>query len=137
MFNGIFHIPQPKNEPCFQYAPGSPERAELSAKLKEMLAGRIDVPMIIDGKEVRNGKLADIRCPHDHQHVLGKYHQADADFAIKAIDAAEKAKRDWGRMPWESRAVVLLKAADLLAGKYRHTLNAATMLIMSKTPHQA
>ena len=137
MFNGIFHIRQPNNEPCLQYAPGSPERAELAAKLKEMLAGQIEVPMIIGGQEVRNGKLADIRCPHDHQHVLGRYHQADGQFAIKAVDAAEKAKRQWGQMPWESRAVVLLKAAELLAGKYRQTLNAATMLNTSKTPHQA
>ncbi len=137
MFNGIFHIPRPANEPCLQYTPGSPERAELTAKLKEMLGQQVEVPMIIGGEEVHSGKLADIRCPHDHQHVLGKYHQADAEFAIKAVDAAEKAKRQWGRMPWESRAVVLLKAADLLAGKYRQTLNAATMLNTSKTPHQA
>jgi len=137
MFNGIFQIPQPKNEPCFQYAPGSTERAELNAKTRQMLGQQIEVPMIIDGKEVRNGKLADIRCPHDHQHLLGRYHQADAKFAIKAVDAAEKAKREWGRMPWESRAVVLLKAAELLSGKYRSTLNAATMLNMSKTVHQA
>ncbi len=137
MFNGIFHIPQPVNEPGLQYAPGSPERAELSAKLKEMLNEQVEVPMIIGGEEVRNGKLADIRCPHDHQHVLGRYHQADAEFAIKAVDAAQKAKKNWGEMPWESRAVVLLKAAELLAGKYRQTLNAATMLNMSKTPHQA
>jgi len=137
MFNGIFHIPQPVNEPGLQYAPGSPERAELSAKLKEMLNEQVEVPMIIGGEEVRNGKLADIRCPHDHRHLLGRYHQADAEFAIKAVDAAQKAKKDWGEMPWESRAVVLLKAAELLAGKYRQTLNAATMLNMSKTPHQA
>ncbi|MHC4617767.1 MAG: L-glutamate gamma-semialdehyde dehydrogenase [Planctomycetota bacterium] len=137
MFNGIFHIPQPKNEPCLQYTAGSPERAELSAKLKEMLGQKIDVPMIIGGQEVRNGKLADICCPHDHHHILGTYHQADAEFAIKAVDAAEKAKGEWGRMPWESRAVVLLKAAELLSGKYRSTLNAATMLNTSKTAHQA
>jgi len=137
MFNGIFRIPQPINEPCLQYAPGSPERTELSSKLQEMLNGQIDVPMIIDGEEVRNGNLADIRCPHNHQHVLGKYHQADGEYAIKAIDAAQKAKKQWGQMPWESRAVVLLKAAELLAGKYRQTLNAATMLNTSKTPHQA
>ncbi|MHC4540058.1 MAG: L-glutamate gamma-semialdehyde dehydrogenase [Planctomycetota bacterium] len=137
MFNGIFRIPQPVNEPILNYAPGSPERAQLSAKLKEMLEGHIEVPMIIDGQEVRNGNLAEIRCPHDHQHILGKYHQADATFAIKAVDAAQKAKDEWGRMPWESRAVVLLKAAELLAGKYRQTLNAATMLNTSKTPHQA
>ena len=137
MFNGIFRIPQPVNEPCLQYAPGSPERAELSSKLQEMLNGQIDVPMIIGGEEVRNGNLADIRCPHNHQQVLGKYHQADGEYAIKAIDAAQKAKKQWGQMPWESRAVVLLKAAELLAGKYRQTLNAATMLNTSKTPHQA
>jgi len=137
MFNGIFHIPQPVNEPCLQYAPGSGERAQLQGKLKEMLAEQADVPMIIGGEEVRNGNLADIRCPHDHQHLLGKYHQADAEYAIKAVDAAEKAKKEWGTMPWESRAVVLLKAAELLAGKYRQTLNAATMLNMSKTPNQA
>ena len=137
MFNGIFHIPQPVNEPGLQYAPGSPERAELSAKLKEMLNEQVEVPMIIGGEEVRNGKLADIRCPHDHHHLLGRYHQADPEFAIKAVDAAQKAKKDWGEMPWESRAVVLLKAAELLAGKYRQALNAATMLNTSKTPHQA
>jgi 1-pyrroline-5-carboxylate dehydrogenase len=137
MFNGIFRIPQPLNEPCLQYAPGSRERTELFSKLQEMLSGQIEVPMIIDGLEVRNGNLADIRCPHNHQHVLGKYHQADGEYAIKAIDAAEKAKKEWGQMPWESRAVVLLKAAELLAGKYRQTLNAATMHNLSTTPHPA
>ena len=137
MFNGIFHIPQPVNEPCLQYGPGSPERVELKAKLKEMLNQQVDVPMIIGGEEVRDGRLADIRCPHDHKHLLGRYHQADASFVTKAVDAAEKTKRQWGQMPWESRAVVLLKAAELLAGKYRQTLNAATMLNVSKTPHQA
>jgi 1-pyrroline-5-carboxylate dehydrogenase len=137
MFNGVFHIPRPVNEPGLQYIPGSPERAELSAKLKEMLGRQVEVPMVIGGEEVRSDKLADIRCPHNHHHVLGKYHQADAEFAIKAVDTAEKAKRQWGQMPWESRTVILLKAADLLAGKYRQTLNAATMLNMSKTPHQA
>ena len=137
MFNGIFHIPQPVNEPCLQYAPHSPERAKLSAGLKDMLNSKTEVPMIIGGKEVRSGNLADIRCPHDHRHVLGQYHQADGEYAIKAVDAAMKTKKEWGRMPWESRAVVLLKAAELLAGKYRDTLNAATMLNMSKTPNQA
>jgi len=137
MFNGIFHIPQPLNEKCLQYAPGSAERAELSAKLQEVLSEQVDVPMIIGGEQVRNGKLGDIRCPHEHQHVLGRYHQANALFVKKAVDAAEEAKSEWGRMPWESRAVVLLKASELLSGKYRQTLNAVTMLNMSKTPHQA
>jgi len=137
MFNGIFRVPQPANEPCLQYSPGSEERAELKARLKEMLGEQVEVPMIIGGEEVRNGNLADIRCPHDHRHILGRYHQADASFVTKAVDAAEKTKSQWGQMPWESRAVVLLKAAELLAGKYRQTLNAATMLNMSKTPNQA
>ncbi len=137
MFNGIFRIPRPANEPILNYAPGSKERVELKDKLKELLGQEAEVPMIIDGKEVRNGNLADIRCPHDHGHLLGRYHQADGEYAIKAVDAAQKAKKMWGEMPWESRAVVMLKAADLLAGKYRQTLNAATMLNMSKTPHQA
>jgi len=137
MFNGIFRIPQPVNETCLQYAPGSPEKDELKSKLNEMLNQQIDVPMIIGGEEVRNGNLADIRCPHDHNHKLGTYHQADATYVTRAVDAAEKAKKMWGEMPWESRAVVLLKAGELLAGKYRQTLNAATMLNTSKTPYQA
>ena len=137
MFNGIFRIPRPRNEPCLQYAPGSPERTQLKSKLKELLGEEIEVPMIIGGEEVRNGNLADIRCPHDHKHLLGRYHQADENFVTKAVDAAQKMKKEWGEMPWESRAVVLLKAADLLAGKYRMLLNAATMLNMSKTPNQA
>ena len=137
MNNGIFNIPQPANEPCLQYSPGSPERTELTTKLNEFLKDQIEVPMIIGGQEIHSDKLADISCPHDHKHILGRYHQADADSAIKAVDAAQEAKKDWSRMPWESRAVILLKAAELLAGKYRQTLNAATMLNMSKTSHQA
>jgi len=137
MFNGIFRIPQPKNETAIDYAPGTPERAAMKAKLNEMLNQQVDVPMIIGGQEVRNGKLADIRCPHDRRHLLGRYHQADAFYVSKAIDAAHAAKHEWGRMPWDARAIILLKAAELLAGKYRYTLNAATMLNMSKTPHQA
>jgi len=137
MFNGIFRIPRPKNESILGYAPGSAERAELSGRLKQMLSEQADVPMIIGGREVRDGKLADIRCPHDHGHRLGTYHQANALFVKKAVDAAQEARHQWGRMPWESRAVVLLKAAELLAGKYRQLLNAATMLNMSKTPNQA
>jgi 1-pyrroline-5-carboxylate dehydrogenase len=137
MFNGIFRIPQPANETCLQYAPGSDEKNELKSKLNEMLNQQIDIPMIIGGKEIRNGNLADIRCPHDHSKKLGTYHQADETYVTQAVDAAEKTKKMWGEMPWESRAVVLLKAAELLAGKYRQTLNAATMLNMSKTPYQA
>ncbi len=137
MFNGIFRVPQPVNEPVLNYGPGSPERAELKAKLTEMLGQQVDVPMFIGGEEVRDGTLGDMVCPHDHGHLLGKYHQGNALFVEKAIEAANRAKADWSRMPWDARAIVFLKAAELLAGKYRQTLNAATMLNMSKTSHQA
>ena len=137
MFNGIFNIPKPQNETVLTYAPGSPERAELKGVLQEMLNQRHDVPMIIGGEEVRNGKTAEMRCPHNHQHVLGTYHQGDASCVEKAIQAANQAKKEWGSMAWDSRATVFLKGAELLAGKYRQTLNAATMLNMSKTPYQA
>ncbi len=137
MFNGIFNILKPANEPSLTYAPGNGERGELKAKLQELLAGQLDVPMIINGEEVRNEKFTQMRCPHDHRQVLGVYHHGNALFVEKAIDAANEAKHEWGRMAWDSRATVFLKAAELLAGKYRQTLNAATMLNMSKTPHQA
>ena len=137
MFNGIFQVPQPVNEPVLDYAPGSPERARLKSKLHEMLGEQVEVPMIIGGKEVRNGTLENMVCPHDHQHVLGQYHQGNAMYVEQAIQAANQARANWSTMPWDSRAIVFLKAAELLAGKYRDVLNAATMLNMSKTPHQA
>lgn len=137
MFNGIFDVPQPANEPVLGYGPGSPERAELKGKLQEMLGQEAEVPMIIGGKEVRSGALAEMVCPHDHRHLLGRYHQGNAMYVEQAIAAANEARTVWSQMPWDSRAIVLLKAAELLSGKYRQTLNAATMLNMSKTPHQA
>ena len=137
MFNGVFHVPQPVNEPILDYASGSHEKTDLKGKLTEMLGTQVDVPMIIGGQEVRNGKTAPMVCPHDHQHVLGKYHMGEESHVHRAIDAANAAKKEWSTMPWDSRAIVLLKAAELLAGKYRQVVNAATMLNMSKTPHQA
>ncbi|MGC9329099.1 MAG: aldehyde dehydrogenase family protein, partial [Candidatus Hinthialibacter sp.] len=124
MFNGIFRIPEPQNEPVYSYAPGTSERSNLKAKLKEMLANPIDVPMIIGGKEVRNGDLVNLRCPHDHSARLGQYHQANADYALQAIAAANDAKKEWSEMPWDARAIILLKAAELLSTKYRTVLNA-------------
>ena len=137
MFNGVFHVPQPVNEPIFGYAPGSREKKELKSKLKELLSTQADVPMIIGGQEVRNGKTVPMVCPHARKHVLGHYHRGEDANVHQAIEAANAAKKDWSTMPWDSRAIVLLKAAELLAGKYRPILNAATMLNMSKTPHQA
>ena len=137
MFNGFFVIPEPQNEPVLSYAPGSPERAELKATLKDMLENPVEVPSLIDGQEVRSGDVVEMRCPHNRSQVLGTYHRAKAEHAEMAIAAANEAKREWSSMPWDNRATVLLKAAELLSGKYRQTLNAATMLCMSKTPYQA
>ena len=137
MFNGFFRIREPKNEPVLAYEPGSAERAELKARLQEMLDNPVEVPMIIGGEAVHSGDLVEMRCPHARGQLLGSYHRANAEFAHRAIDAANEAKKEWSEMPWDNRATVLLKAAELLAGKYRQTLNAATMLCMSKTVHQA
>ncbi len=137
MFNGIFHIRKPENEPVLGYAPGSPEREELTAKLQEMLSNPVEVPCIIGGREVQTGDLVEMRPPHNVSQTLGSYHRAGAKEAEMAIAAANEAKVAWSEMQWSSRATVLLKAAELLAGTYRQTLNAATMLCMSKTCHQA
>jgi 1-pyrroline-5-carboxylate dehydrogenase len=137
MFNGIFHIRKPENEPVLTYAPGSRERAELEAQLKDMLKSPVEVPCIIGGREIRTGDLVEMRAPHNHSQPLGQYHCASAREADMAIDAANEAKAAWHEMEWSSRATVLLKAAELLAGKYRQILNAATMLCMSKSCHQA
>ncbi len=137
MFNGLFQIREPKNEPVLAYRPGSPERAELAAALQDMLDNPVELPCIIAGKEVRSGDLMDIQQPHDLGRPLGRYHRAGAEQAELAIAAANQAKHAWSEMQWSSRATVLLKAAELLAGKYRYQINAATMLNMSKTCHQA
>jgi 1-pyrroline-5-carboxylate dehydrogenase len=137
VFNGIFHIREPENEPVLAYAPGSGERAELKAKLEEMISNPVEVPSIIGGREVANGDLVTMTAPHNHVQVLGTYHRAGPKEAEMAIESANEAKVTWSEMEWSSRATVLLKAAELLSGKYRQTLNAATMLCMSKTCHQA
>ena len=130
-------VPTPVNEPVKSYAPGSPERASLQARLAELSAARIDMPLVIDGKDVRTARLGQAVMPHRHAHVLGDFHQGGANEVRSAIDAALRAQHDWAALPWEARASVFLKAADLLAGPYRDTLNAATMLGQSKTCHQA
>ncbi len=125
------------NEPIHSYGPGSEERAKLQAKLEEMRQQQVDVPMYIGGKEIRTGNKKVLSCPHDHQHVLGHFHEGDAGHVQQAIDAALEAREKWSKLPWEDRASVFLKAADLLAGPYRDVLNAATMLGQSKNAFQA
>jgi 1-pyrroline-5-carboxylate dehydrogenase len=136
-FAGVRRIPTPINDQNRTYAPGSPERAELKARLKAMAAERIDIPLVIGGKEVRTGKTAKSVMPHDHQHVLADYHLAGEAEIQQAIAAAAVARREWSAWPWEDRAAVLLKAAELLATTWRPILNAATMLGQSKTAYQA
>jgi 1-pyrroline-5-carboxylate dehydrogenase len=137
MFNGLFHIREPKNEPVLAYAPGSAERTALKAELDRMLRNPVDVPCIIGGREIRTGDRVEMNPPHNLRQSLGHYHRASAAEAELAINAANQAKGAWSEMQWSSRATVLHKAAELLAGKYRQTINAAAMLNMSKTCHQA
>ncbi|MFN7313486.1 MAG: L-glutamate gamma-semialdehyde dehydrogenase [Bacteroidota bacterium] len=135
--NGFFKVPVPVNEPVLNYAPGSPERKALQAALTEARSKEIDVPMYIGGNEVRTGKKARLAPPHDHQHTLGFFHEGSTEHVQQAIDAALAAKEKWENLPWEQRAAIFLKAADLIAGPYRAKLNAATMLGQSKNAYQA
>ncbi|MFZ5787846.1 MAG: L-glutamate gamma-semialdehyde dehydrogenase [Acidobacteriota bacterium] len=135
--NGVIRVPQPINEPVKSYAPGSPERASLKARLRDLKATEVEVPLIIGGEEVRTGRLGTCVIPHAHGHVLARYHKAGKAEVERAVAAAAQARRTWSRMPWHERAAVLLRAAELLAGPWRDTLNASTMLGQSKTAHQA
>ena len=137
MTNAITHIPQPVNEPARSYGPGSPEKASLKARLEAMLDEKVDIPIIIGGREVRTANTIEVVSPHDHQHVLGQAHMAGADEVDAAIAASQEAWKEWSEVDWQDRAAVILKAADLLAGPWRDTINAATMLNQSKTVYQA
>ena len=137
MSNGFFVVPEPKNEPVLNYAPGSPERKKLQEALRELRAKEIDVPMYIGGEEVRTGNKKRMSPPHDHQHTLGHFHEGDASHVEQAIQAALNAKEQWEELDWAMRASIFLKAADLIAGPYRAKLNAATMLGQSKNAYQA
>ncbi len=137
MVNAILKIEKPSNEPVCSYAPGTAEREKLKAQLEKMLKEEVEIPLLIGGKEVRTGQLGECRCPHNHGHVLGRFHQAGPKEIEMAIEEAQKAWRDWSEMDWVSRATIFLKAADLITTKYRFILNAATMLGQSKTAHQA
>jgi 1-pyrroline-5-carboxylate dehydrogenase len=136
-FNGTRRVPAPVNEPVKPYGPGSPERADLKAKLKSMAGERIDIPLVIGGREVRTGKTGTAIMPHDHRHVLADWHKASTTDVEAAIAAARAARADWGNWAWEDRAAVFLRAGELLAGSWRQVLNASTMLGQSKTAFQA
>jgi 1-pyrroline-5-carboxylate dehydrogenase len=135
--SGAFSVPQPINETVLSYAPGSPERAALKAELARQSALQVEIPVVVGGKEVRTGKTINVVSPHAHQRVIARVHQADAATLESAVRSAVEAQREWASWPFEQRAAVFLKAADLLAGPWRQVLNAATMLGQSKTCYQA
>jgi 1-pyrroline-5-carboxylate dehydrogenase len=135
--NGIVQIPDPGNEPVLNYAPGSPERASLKQRLEQMLTEEVDIPAIIGGEEIRTGNTMPVVCPHDHGHSLGACHQVTEEICAQAVSTSQEAWKDWSEMDWEARAAIFLKAADMLAGPWRDTINAATMLGQSKTAYQA
>jgi 1-pyrroline-5-carboxylate dehydrogenase len=137
LHNARVHVPPPGNEPILSYAPGSPEKGDLKAALARMGGEKIEIPVVIGGKRIRTGKTGEVHSPHNSSHVLATYHKAGASEVEQAIAAARDAWADWGRWPWEARAAIFLRAAELLATKRRFTINAATMLGQSKTAHQA
>jgi len=137
VFNGHRRVPPPVNEPIRSYAPGTPERASLKARLKAMAGEKIDMPLIIGGKEVKTGACGRAVMPHDHAHVLGDYHKASEKHVLQAVEAAQKAQKEWSAWSFDDRAAVILKAAELLTTSWRDTINAATMLGQSKTAFQA
>lgn len=137
MHNGYYYFHQPINEPVLSYTPGSKERKSLQLALADMKRVTFDIPMYINGKEVRSNKLQELRPPHETAHLIGKFHVSDQTHIQDAINAALQARQQWADTPWEHRAAIFLKAAELLATKYRYVLNAATMLGQSKNAYQA
>jgi len=137
MPKGFFHVPKAVNEPVKSYAPNSPEKAAVLAAYKKMWNETIDVPNYIGSEEIRTGNTRDMTAPHDHQHVVGKYHLAEKSHIEKAIASALEARKKWANIAWEQRAAIFLKAAELIAGPYRAKINAATMIAQSKTIFQA
>jgi 1-pyrroline-5-carboxylate dehydrogenase len=135
--HGISRVPEPHNEPVRSYAPGTPEREELRLRLQEMQSQQLEIPLVIGGERVTTGDTFEAVQPHKRSHVLATVHKGGAKEVDRAIAAAADAWEDWSRTPWEERAAVLLRASELLAGPWRQTLNAATMLGQSKTAHQA
>ncbi|MDW8138152.1 MAG: L-glutamate gamma-semialdehyde dehydrogenase [Bacteroidota bacterium] len=134
---GLYKIPRPTNEPVRSYAPGTPERASLRRRIEQMRSEVIEIPVIVAGEELYTGQVQEVVCPHEHGHVLARFHQAGPREVELALEAAKHAWQEWSRWPWEERAAIFLKAADLLAGPWRDTLNAATILGQSKNVFQA
>ncbi len=137
MGKGFFKLPIAVNEPIKSYAPGSPEREAVLKAYREMFNGMLDVPMYINGKDITTGNTITMSPPHDHKHIVGQYHLAEKSHIEDAISTALKARKAWSQLPWEQRAGIFLKAAELIAGPYRAKINAATMIAQSKTIHQA
>lgn len=137
MGKGFFNVPVAINEPVKGYAPGSPERDAVLKAYKSMFNSQIDVPMYINGKDVTTGNTRTMSPPHDHKHSVGTYHLAEKKHVEEAISTALEARKNWVQMPWEQRAGIFLKAAELIAGPYRAKINAATMIAQSKNIHQA
>ena len=137
MGKGFFKVPPAINEPVLSYAPGSVERENVLKAYKYMYNSTIEVPMYINGKNIKTGQTQTMSPPHDHQHVVGIYHTANKSHVEQAISTALEARKTWSQLPWEQRAGIFLKAAELIAGPYRAKINAATMMAQSKTVHQA
>jgi 1-pyrroline-5-carboxylate dehydrogenase len=137
MSNAYFQLPKAINEPVKSYAPHTPEREALKNALKDCLAEKREIPAFINGQKIYEGTKTSINPPHDHKHELGTFYKSPKPLIEKAIESAMQARHDWSRMPFEQRASIFLKAADLLAGPYRYRMNAATMLGQSKNPFQA
>jgi 1-pyrroline-5-carboxylate dehydrogenase len=137
MLKGFFNVPKAVNEPVKTYAPNSPEKKAVLEAYQKMWNETIDVPLFIGSEEIRTGNTRNMSAPHDHQHVVGTYHLAEKKHIDLAINNALEARKSWSTMPWEHRAAIFLKAAELIAGPYRARINAATMIAQSKTIHQA
>ena len=135
--NAVVETPRPANEPVLDYAPGSPEKKSLKQALEATSSKKIEIPLIIGGEEVRTDNLGQCVMPHDHGHVLATWHKATPEVVQKAIDTAVAAQPSWERFRWEERAAIFLKAADLLATRYRAEMNAGSMLNGGKTVYQA
>ncbi|WP_019037924.1 L-glutamate gamma-semialdehyde dehydrogenase [Psychroflexus tropicus] len=137
MGKGYFQVPSAINEPTKSYAPGTPERESIQNMYKKLYNQKVEIPLYIGSEEIKTGHTKSIRPPHDHQHEVGIYHNAEEKHVDQAIDTALEARKEWAKLPWEQRAAVFLKAADLIAGPYRDKMNATTMIGQSKTVFQA